>query len=322
MTVVTPQGGGLLDGSLVGGLPGHVADRLSAACGATGLRQVLAGSFKERSSNAWFRGGLRGEEVFVKLYARPERAAADRLVAGSLAPGLAPRLLAGGHADGLGEYAVFRWQSLTPLPARPESAAEAGRLLAAVHDTDPPGPGADGPAPRPPGGGQGTTALPVTEVGEEPFGKLIEALARQAPDLFAEVRGRLTGPEATALVRDADQAAGRYPTVLLHGDFSLRNTARNHAGRPVVFDFERAGFGPAEHDLQRIWDRELAAIPGGHGIFTAAYRRARAHDPGPPDRIQLDYARLACAVTTLTTAHRTHDTRFEAEGRKILEALT
>ncbi|MFI0773148.1 phosphotransferase [Streptomyces sp. NPDC021212] len=322
MTVATSAGDGLLDGGLVGVLPARVADRLAAACRATGLRQVPAGSFKERSSNAWFRGEVRGEEVFVKLYARPERAAAERLVASSLAPGVAPRLLAGGRADGLGEYAVFRWQSLTPLPATPESAAEAGRLLAAVHDTDLPGPGADGPTPRPPGGGQGTTALSAPEVGEEAFGKLIAALARQAPGLFAEVRGRLTGPKATALVRDAGWTAGRHPPVLLHGDFSLRNTARNQAGHPVVFDFERAEYGPAEHDLRRIWDRELAAIPAGHDTFTTAYRNARAHDPGPPDRIQLDYARLACAVTTLTAARRTHDTRFEAEGRKILEAVT
>lgn len=321
VTAVAPAGVGLLDGGLVGVLAGDVADRLAAACGATGLRQVLAASPRERSSNAWFRGELRGEEVFVKLYARPERAAADRLVARSVAPGVTTRTLGGGRADGLGEFTVFRWQPLTPLPARPESVAEAARLLAAVHDTALPGSDEGGRTTRAPGGGQALTAVPATEVGEDAFAELLRRLARQAPDLFAEVRGRLTGPKATALVRAAGQSAGGRPPVLLHGDFSLRNTARNQAGRPVVFDFERAERGPAEYDLQRIWDRELAAVPGGHGVFTAAYRAARRHDPGPLDRVQLDYARLACAVTTLTAARRTHDTRFESEGRRILEAL-
>lgn len=307
MTAAAPTGDGLLDGGLVGTLPGYVADRLAEVLGTTGLRQVRAASCRERSHNAWFRGELRGEEVFVKLYAVPERGVAERLVARSVAPRLTTRLVGGGRADGLGEYAVFHWQRLVPLPARPESAAEAGRLLAAVHDTALPVADAD---------------LPVTEVGEEAFTKLLERLARQAPDLFAEVRDRLTGPKATALVRAADQSAGAYPPVLLHGDFSLRNIARDQAGRPVVFDFERAERGPAEYDLQRMWGGDLAALPGGHVLFTAAYRSARTDDPGAWDRGRLDYARLACAITTLTAAHRTRDAQFESEGRRILEAVT
>ncbi|WP_197367928.1 phosphotransferase family protein, partial [Streptomyces clavuligerus] len=180
----------------------------------------------------------------------------------------------------------------------------------------------DGPGAAPYGAGRRTAALPTTEVGGAAFARLLDGLARQAPDLFAEVRDRLTGPKATALVRAAEKAGDGPPPVLLHGDFSLRNTARDRTGRPVVFDFERAEHGPPEYDLQRIWGGDLAAIPGGQVLFTAAYRAARAEDPGPLDRSLLDYARLACAITTLTAARRTQDTQFESEGRKILEGLT
>ncbi|WP_231630965.1 hypothetical protein [Streptomyces clavuligerus] len=131
MTAAVPMGDGLLDGGLVGVLPGHVADRLAAASGTGGLRQVSAASRKERSRNAWFRGELRDEKVFVKLYAVAARGAAERLVARAVPPEVTTRLLGGGRAAGLGEYAVFRWQPLTRLPVGlPESAVAAGRLLA------------------------------------------------------------------------------------------------------------------------------------------------------------------------------------------------
>ncbi|MCK1798995.1 aminoglycoside phosphotransferase family protein [Streptomyces sp. XM4193] len=311
-----PSGSGaVLDGAPVDLLPQQVADRLAARAGADHLTQVRAAGFKERSANAWFRGTALGREVFVKLYARNDRAATERLVAPAVGPGHSTRLLDGGTAAGLGAYAVFGWEDLHPLRHTADSAATAGRLLAAVHDTVPP------PDIVPP---TGTASTPQPASCEEQLETQWEALAGQAPDLYALVRDRPETPAKGApneLAREADRRATGAPRVLLHGDYSLRNVARGAGGREVVFDFERAALGPFETDLQRLWDRELAALPAGRAAFTAAYRGERGTDPGPPDPVLLDFARLSCALSTLTAARRTDDPAFEAEGLAILKAL-
>lgn len=298
----------VLDGSLVDTVPPHVADRLASRIGADRLWQVRAATFKERSSNGWFRGSAGEREIFVKLYARADRAAADRSVAAAVGPAHTTRLLDWGRDEEAGEHAVFAWEDLADLPWDARSAAIAGRLLAVVHDT---------PPPRGPDGKQMLQRLPAPQ---DDYGRLLAGLAQQAPHLFARLRDRLTGPWATALVAAAQRA--QASTLLLHGDFSFRNIARSPRGAEVVFDFERAVAGPAELDLGRLWDRELAAIDGGHDAFAAAYRAARASDPGPLDRALLDFARLSCAVSTLIAARRTRDPEFETEGLAILEALT
>ncbi|GAA0513727.1 hypothetical protein GCM10010390_15090 [Streptomyces mordarskii] len=300
-----PGKGGVLDGALVDLVPQRVADRLAARIGAEHLVQVRADSFKERSANAWFRGTARGREIFVKLYARQDRAVVERLVARSLGPACSTRLLDSGTAPDLGGYAVFDWERLVPLPPTADSAAAAGRLLAAVHETAPPG------------------AAPLQDQTpcEAHLETHLSALAAEAPDLYGLIRGRLAEPALSTLVREAGRRSVTAPRVLLHGDFSLRNVARGAGGREVVFDFERAALGPFEVDLQRLWDRELAAIRGGRTAFTAAYRQERDTDPGPPDPVLLDFARLSCAVSTLTAARRTDDPDFEAEGLTILKVL-
>ncbi|MBU7600102.1 aminoglycoside phosphotransferase family protein [Streptomyces sp. P38-E01] len=302
-----PSGsGGVLGGALVDLVPQQVADRLAARAGADRLAQVRATGFKERSTNAWFRGTALGREIFVKLYARQDRAATERVVAPAVGPTRSTRLLDAGTAPGLGAYAVFGWEDLAPLPPTADSAATAGRLLAAVHDTAPPA---------------GATLTQEPTSCEEQLGKQLSALATEAPDLYGLVRGRTDAADPTALAREADRRSATAPRVLLHGDYSLRNVARGAAGREVVFDFERAALGPFETDLQRLWDRELAALPAGRAAFTAAYRRERGTDPGPPDPVLLDFARLSCALSTLTAARRTDDPAFEAEGLTILKAL-
>jgi aminoglycoside phosphotransferase (APT) family kinase protein len=183
-------------------------------------------------------------------------------------------------------------------------------MLAAVHESA---------VPREP---DGAASLTRRGAGEEPLALLLSGLARRAPDLYALVRDKLAEPRRAASAAAARRHAADAPEVLLHGDFSLRNIARAADGRELVFDFERAECGPAESDLERLWDRELAAVPGGRAAFVAAYRAARRADPGPPEPAALDYARLCCAISTLTAARRTCDTEFEAEGLTILKALT
>ncbi|GAA3434188.1 phosphotransferase [Kutzneria kofuensis] len=300
----------VLDGGLVDTLPRDLADRLAERVGADRLRQVRAASFKERSSNGWFRGAVDGQEVFVKLYARADRAAADRAVSAAVGPAHTTRLLGWGRDERTGEHAVFAWEDCTGLPWDARAAATAGRLLAVVHDTPPPlGP-------------DGSPILAGLPTAESHYDRLLAGLAQQAPHLFARISGRLTGSWATDLVAAAQRAAAQAPAVVLHGDFSFRNIARTARGVDVVFDFERAVTGPVEQDLGRLWDRELAAIEGGHDAFVAGYRAGRAQDPGPFSTAALDFARLSCAVSTLIAARRTRDPEFEAEGLAILEALT
>lgn len=310
MTDRTPLGPGFLDGGLVHRVPPRVCERLAARLGAPDLRQVLAARFKERSSNAWFRGTAGGREIFVKLYARADRAAADRAVSAALGAERTTRFLAGGRDEQLGEYGVFAWEELAALPWDTRAAAIAGRLLASVHDT---------------AAAVVIDAAPQAEPAQPPeagYARRLEGLAEQAPDLFARYRGVLTGGWARSVVAQAQRLAEETAPVLLHGDYSLRNIARAASGRELVFDFERADAGLAEEDLGRLWDRELAAIPGGREAFAAAYRAARAEDPGPPRAPALDFARLSCAVGTLAAARRTDDPEFEAEGLTILRALT
>ncbi|WP_367125813.1 phosphotransferase [Streptomyces phytohabitans] len=298
-----PGSGGVLHGGPVDLVPQRVADRLAARIGAGHLTQVRAPVRKERSANAWFRGTAAGRDVFVKLYARRDRAATERLVAPAVGPSRSTRLLDTGTDPELGAYAVFGWEDLVPLPPTAESAAVAGHLLATVHETVPPG------------------EIRHLTPGQEQLDAQLSALAAEAPDLYGPIRDRQARAAPAARVREAGRRAATAPRVLLHGDFSLRNVARGAGGRELVFDFERAAVGPYEVDLRRLWDRELAVIPGGRAAFTAAYRRGRGTDPGPPDPVLLDFARLSCAVTTLTAARRTDDPDFEAEGLTILEAL-
>lgn len=140
-----PPAEAVLDGGLVGDLPDGVARRLAAATGVRELRQVPAASHKQRSSNAWFRGEHDGVPVFVKLYARSDRAAVDATVAALVPPAMTTELLARGTAGALGAYAVFRWADLTPVPGTPDGPVLAGTLLAALHDVKLPPPPAGPP---------------------------------------------------------------------------------------------------------------------------------------------------------------------------------
>lgn len=278
--------GQVLDGTLAGAvLPDAVVRALAQQLNAGELRQIQPDDVNARSANAW----LRGAGIFVKLYARPEHAAAERAVAAALGG-----LLDGGELPGAGQYAVFAWQDLVPPPWTTETAARAASLLNTVHATDPP------------------AGLRRREASEDVFGALLERFAREAPDVHAEHQANLTG----TTTRDVVRAAARVetPDVLLHGDFSLRNIGVRRDGGYALFDFERACTGFAEFDLERIWDRELASIDGGRTEFVDALDVR-------PDEALLNYARLVCALTTVMGARRTRDENFEREGRARLEAL-
>jgi hypothetical protein len=310
MTGHTTPPSGPLDGSPVDTVPPSVIERLARHLEADDLRQVAAASFEGRSGNAWFHGTAKDREIFVKLYAWADRAEADRAVSAAVGSAHTTRLLGGGRSRELGEYAVFAWEDLTALPWDIRSAAAAGRLLAAVHDTS---------QPREP---DGSPSLRQTSMTAADYLGRLEELHEQAPGLFARLREQLAGARAGTVVTQAERIAAVEPHVLLHGDFTLRNIARSASGRDLVFDFEQAACGPAEGDLHQLWDRELAAIPGGRRAFIAAYRSARIADPGPPRPAVLDYARLSYAVSALTTARRTGSPEFETEGLAILKALT
>jgi hypothetical protein len=289
-----------LDGVLVDVLPDAVLRELGQRLGIEDLRQVHAPSAALRSSNAWL-CGQRPEVVFVKLYARPAHAATEHSVAAALSGRHTVMLLDGDHLPAVGHYNVFRFEQMVRAPWTAGAAAEAGTLLARVHAAEHP----DG--------------LRHRVASEAAFDDLLTRFAAAAPDVYSEHRAELLGAATRSLVRAAEQVGAESPDVLLHGDFSLRNVGVRPDGQYVVFDFERAALGPAEFDLERIWDRELAAIEHGRQRFVDSYAGTASGRRPNPDLLR--YARLTCALTTVMGGRRTRDQPFENEGRTMLEAL-
>ncbi|MCP2258881.1 Phosphotransferase enzyme family protein [Streptoalloteichus tenebrarius] len=295
----------LLTGAIVDWLPPSVADTLARRLGLEAMGQVVPETFKERSRNAWFHGHHRGVRVFVKLYAHAPHGVVEQYVGRQLGARYTTEILLGESVPNLGWCNVFRWEPVTPLPHTLDSVETAATLLAMTHRQDP------GRA----------DVLSRRQVGERPYQELLARFGRVAWDVYQEWRDLLDGRDTASVVREAEQADAETPGALLHGDFSLRNVGSGERGRPVVFDFERSGLGPTELDLRRIWDRELAAVPGGRETFVSAYRAARGLTGVWPEPALLRYARLTCALTTITAARRTDDPQFEQEGRRILEDL-
>ncbi|PGH41746.1 Phosphotransferase enzyme family protein [Micromonospora sediminicola] len=294
-TVGTPPGYGL-----VGAVPHHVVEDISDHLRASVVRQVVAGTARDRSVNAWFRAETDAGTLFVKCYARADRAAVERSVAADLPEDLSPPLLSGGVIAGVGAYNCFGWRDLSPLPATAGSLAQVGERLATLHAVPPP------------------AGLPRREVGPAAYAAQVARLADVAPDLADRLRHRLHGGWAAQLVAEAEAAAARARPVLLHGDFSLRNVGRQPCGGTLLFDFERAEIGPAELDLDRIWDREAVVPPGGRRALLHGYTTRSGVRPDP---VLITYARLCCALSTLVRARLSGDTDFEEQAWAILAAL-
>lgn len=289
----------VLGAGQAGRLDSAVVSRLADALGVAGLRQLIPDAPTDRSENAWFRGRAGDAEVFVKLYARPDRGRVEQAVTRALPAGLAPRLVAAGRVAGIGEYSVFEWLPLRTAGWSPTAAAAAGSLLARFHAVAVP---ADAPPARAPD--------------HADLAGVVERLAEAAPDRFAQYAARLQSRATRELV---EAARSTRPQVLVHGDFAFRNLGTASPGRWLLVDFERVRVAPAEFDLDRVWDRELAA-PALRRAFLAAYRERSAVRDWP-DPAVLRYARLRCALTTVTRGRLNRDEDFERQGCRLLEGL-
>ncbi|MFE7812877.1 phosphotransferase family protein [Streptomyces sp. NPDC057433] len=254
------------------------------------------------SENRWMRADRGGWPVlFVKVYARPDRGVIEQRASEALPDGLSTRMVGHGHVDGAGQYSAFAWDDdLTDVTTDNAFSAGAGYLLARLHSTRPPTSG----------------LLPADPVTEESYTAAMETLARTFPEVYERVAGDLSGRRARSVVREAESVARDTPDVFLHGDLARRNIARRNATY-LLLDLERAGVGPAELDLARIWGRELSILKDRHR-FLACYRHHRGLPPSWPNRSLLRFARLRCAVTTLITACRRGDSAFASEGHQML----
>ncbi|GAA1728720.1 hypothetical protein GCM10009809_25390 [Isoptericola hypogeus] len=170
-----------------------------------------------------------------------------------------------------------------PAAAGPDTYAQAGLLLAALH---------------------GQSA--VEDAG-------YEARANAKAERWLAGDHRIT-PDDVAQLRALIRSWPTPPAVLVptHGDWQGRNWLVDDDGTVRVIDLGRAELRPAMTDLARLAEREFRRYPGAEEAFLAGY----GLDPRTPE--EWFRSRVREAIGTAAWAHRVGDEPFEAQGHRMI----